>query len=540
MRPPFQPQSPKLNKALISRLTQLLTQAVDAQNKGLIQEAKSYYQQVVKLQPGNFECWHVLGIFEYQNKNYAESQRLFRKVISLQPRYAPAHCNLGLVLQDMGDVAGSILCYDQAIGLDPTLAAAYNNKGNSLKVLGNAPQALANFLSAVCFVPDYPEALYNAAEVYKSLDLWDLSLEYYNRAIQARIDYSEAFNNRGLLLQFLNRVDEAIESFNKCIEIFPSYAPAHSNKSLALLLKGDFEQGWREHEWRWKMAEFTSKQRNFTQPQWTGQHGLDGGLSGKKILIHCEQGIGDTLQFCRYLPFVFKTGAEVFVEVQDSLYSLMTQIVSPSHLIRQGEPLPEFDFHCPMISLPYAVFEFHPEIPAYEHYLKPSESTKMRWSHRLGIQRKKRIGWVWSGNQFHHNDAYRSLPLQTLKPFIKLLENEFEQFSLQKDLRPGEQEILNDTPGMLTLSQSIEDFEDTAALCALMDIVITVDTSVAHLSGSLGRPTWLMLPFAPDWRWMLNRSDSPWYPSFKLFRQKAISDWPSVLRCVCAELEKHV
>ena len=539
MRPPFQPQPQKLNKALIIRLTQLLTQAVDAQNKGQMQEAKSLYQQVVKLQPANFECWHILGIFEYQNKNYAESQKLFRKVLSINPRYAPAHCNLGLVLQDMGDLAGSILCYDKALSLDPALAAAHNNKGNSLKVMGDLAHALTHFLNAVCYLPDYPQALYNAAEVYKSLEMWDLSLAFYNRAIQARVDYFEAYNNRGLLLQFLNRVEEAIDSFNKSIELQPGYAPAHTNKSLALLLKGDFEEGWREHEWRWRMVEFTSAQRNFTKPQWTGQFGFSGGLKGKKILVHCEQGIGDTLQFCRYLPLVHKTGAEVFVEVQDSLYSLIAQLVSPDYLIRQGDPLPEFDFHCPMISLPFAVFAFHPEIPAHEHYLKPNDAIKMVWSQRLGNQRKKRIGWVWSGNQFHHNDGHRSLPLQTLKPFIELLDNDFEQFSLQKDLRQGESEILNDLPCMLNLSESIASFEDTAALCALMDIVITVDTSVAHLSGSLGRPTWLLLAFAPDWRWMLDRDDSPWYPSFKLFRQKAISDWASVLSSLCAELEKH-
>ncbi len=532
MRPPFSGQPQKLNKTLVAKLTQLLKLAVDSQNAGQIDKAKSYYQQVVKLQPGNFECWHILAIFEYQNKNYVDALALFKKVISIHPKYAPAHCNMGLVLHEMGQLGECLLCYDKALALDPELSAAYNNKGNSLKELGRTRDALQSYLTAISYQPDYAQALYNVAEAYKLLHEWASSLHFYNRAIAAKFDYSEAYNNRGLLLQFLNRVDDAIDSFNRTIEITPQYAPAHSNKSLALLLKGDFKQGWHEHEWRWKMKEFTSAQRNFLQPQWTGKESL----FGKTILIHCEQGLGDTLQFCRYLQLLQPTGAVVFVEVQESLYSLLTQIMDRSQLIKQGDTLPNFDYHCPIISLPNALYDQHPSIPSKDSYLRADPSRLLYWTEKLGEKRKKRLGWVWRGNKFHHNDEFRSLPLETLLPYLKQLGEHFELFGLQKELRNEEIAHLKETPYFVNLSELIRDFEDTAALCEVVDIVITVDTSVAHLSGALGRPTYLMLPFAPDWRWMLKRSDSPWYPSFKIFRQESILNWKSVLDSITTEL----
>ncbi len=549
MRPPFQAPQPKLNKALITRLTTLLTQAVDFQNKGDNEKAKSLYQEVVKLQPGNFDCWHILGIFEYQNKNYEEALKLFRKVISINPRFAPVHSNMGLVLQDLKRYPEAIASYDKAIALDNQLFAAYNNRGNAFKDLGQLEQALKSYACALTYQPDYPEALYNLAEIYKALQLWDNSLTYYDRTIYAKVDYAEAHNNRGLMLQFLNRVDDALQSFNQTIAIWPDYAPAHSNKSLALLLKGNYKEGWEEHEWRWKMKEFTSAQRNFPQPQWTGQ-GLDeiehstdylrnNNLIGKTILVHCEQGIGDTLQFCRYIPYLVETGAQVRFEVQASVFSLMRQIISPDSLIKQGDPIGSFDYHCPLISLPYALRNRLGDIPAKKSYLKANELKREKWSNKLGIKRKPRIGIVWSGNIHHHNDLFRSLPLQILLPYLNRFVQDFELVCLQNEFRVGEREFLMQIPGWIDSSQSIEDFEDTAALCELVDLVITVDTSVAHLSGAMGTPTWLMLPFAPDWRWLMDRTDSPWYPSFKLYRQNGISDWKSVLDRISKDLNSH-
>ena len=547
MRPPFQVQQPKLNKALITRLTQLLTQAVECQNKGENTKAKELYGEVVKLQPSNFECWHILGIFEYQSKNFDEALKRFKKVISINPRFAPAHSNMGLVLQDLKHLESSVASYDKAIEIDPTLFAAHNNRGNALKDLGLLQEALRSYQRALIYAPDYAEALYNLAETFKALHQWEVSLTHYNRAVHARTTYAEAFNNRGLMLQFLNRVDEAIESFDQTLAIWPNYAPAHSNKSLALLLKGEYELGWAEHEWRWRMDEFTSAKRNFPQPQWVGQDlngaantalgGSSQSLLGKTILVHCEQGLGDTLQFCRYLPFLAQTGARILFEVQPALYSLLTQIAPKDALIRQGDPLPDFDFHCPLISLPYALSNSLSGIPSKGSYLVANSRKIEEWTHKLGKKNKPRIGYIWSGNVHHHNDEFRSLPIKDLIPYLEALSHNFEWTCLQKEFRAGEREQLSQIPGWIDLSEFIRDFEDTAALCSLMDLVITVDTSVAHLAGALGRPTWLMLPFAPDWRWLMNRSDSPWYPSLKLFRQTAISDWKSVLDPIAQNLQ---
>ena len=540
MRPPFQVQQSKLNKSQIARLTQLLTQAVVYQNKGDIANAKEAYQQVVKIQPGNFECWHILGIFEYQNNNFEEALKIFKKVVSIQPRFAPVHSNMGLVLQELKRYDEAVTSYDKALELDITLFAAHNNRGNVYKDLGEFERALASYQAAIVCVPDYPEGLYNIAEIYKILHQWDNSLSYYNRAIYSRNHYAEALNNRGLILQFLNRVDEAIQSFDKTLEIWPDYAPAHSNKSLALLLLGHYRAGWEEHEWRWRMKEFTSVQRNFKQPQWVGQ-GMQGdsgdSLRGKTIFIHCEQGIGDTLQFCRYLPYVLESGAQVLFEVQGVVHTLMQQIIDPAFLLKQGDPIPDFDFHCPLISLPYALRDRLEQIPVKQGYLKSDSNRREKWQNKLGVKLKPRIAIVWSGNIHHHNDAFRSLPIQTLLPYLLEIGKNFELVYLQKEYRVGELGLLAQIPGFQNWSDSIEDFEDTAAICDLVDLVITVDTSVTHISGALGRATWLMLPFAPDWRWLMDRVDSPWYPSLKLYRQQAISDWNSVLDPIALDLK---
>ena len=550
MRPPFQIQQQKLSKGIISQLTQLLTQAVEYQNSGENEKAKACYLQVVKIQPLNFDCWHILGIFEYQNKNLEAALTLFKKVIALNPRFAAARSNLGLVLQDLKRYDEAIDSYEKAIDLDPNLYAAYNNCGNAFKDLGKFEKAFESYANAVVLLPDYAEALYNLAETCKFLKRWEESLIYYERAIYSRPNYAEAHNNRGLMLQFLNRIDEAILSFDKTLEIWPEYAPAHSNKSLALLLKGNYRLGWEEHEWRWRMKEFTSEQRNFSQPQWTGQFitnmhsdliGRDfcESLNSRTIFIHCEQGIGDTLQFCRYIPIVLATGNRVFFEVQASVYSLMKHIIGAKFLIRQGETLPEFDFHCPLISLPFALRNVLNEIPATESYLKADQARKEKWIFKLGERTRPRVGCVWSGNVFHHNDAFRSIPLATLLPYLMEMSDKVDWVCLQKEFREGEQELLRQVPGLIDNSLDIEDFEDTAALCELVDLVVTVDTSVAHLSGALGRPTWLMLPYSPDWRWLMERADSPWYPSMKLYRQNQILNWDSVLETITKDLQNQ-
>lgn len=567
MQPPFKVNNNKpsqVSKNLIARLTQLLNQAVQFQAQGEYSKARSLFQQVVKLQPTNYECWHIWGIFEFQICNFEEAFKIFKKVIALNSKFPAVYSNFGLVLQELKDFEKALLSYDQAISLDPYLYAARNNRGNVLKELGRVQEALKSYELALTCSPEYPEGLYNVAESYKALHNWNASLLYYNRAISAKVDYFEAHNNRGLMLQFLNKIDEAIESFDQAISINPSYAPAHSNKSLALLLKGDFQKGWEEHEWRWKMEEFTAEHRNFINPRWLGE-GLGSTfntitLSGKSILIHCEQGLGDTLQFCRYVPLVLKTGANVIFEVQEALFNfLYQQPIFKSfpllQLVRQGDLLPLVDYQCPLISLPFALKELLQEIPVFDRYLVADDLLVEKWINQINSQlsvelnlelqnipskhKKLKIGWVWSGNINHRNDKFRSLPLKVLFPLLQKLTVNFEVYSLQKEFRDGDLEIINSFPEMKLLSEHLTSFEQTAAACACMDVVITVDTSIAHLAGALGKKTFVMLPFAPDWRWMLGRSDSPWYPSVKLFRQQSINDWEHVLENIYSDLVSH-
>ena len=290
----------------------------------------------------------------------------------------------------------------------------------------------------------------------------------------------------------------------------------------------DFENGWELYEWRWKRENFTSRKRNFSQPLWLGVESL----ANKTILLHAEQGLGDTIQFCRYIPLVKKLGARVLLEVPKPLMELLEDFEGVDELLEAGKKLPEFDYQCPLLSLPLSFKTELNAIPSPTPYLQSNAEKIMVWSQRLGAKSKHRIGLVWSGSTIHKNDSNRSLALADL---INYLPQNFEYVSLQKEVRERDNEVLANS-AIKNYSQQLIDFTDTAALCDLMDLVISVDTSVAHLAAALGKPTWILLPFISDWRWMLDREDSPWYESVKLYRQGEDREWEPVFERVARDL----
>ena len=367
---------------------------------------------------------------------------------------------------------------------------------------------------------------------------FDTALHYLQQAIAVRPQAMQAHYNCGVVLQQLLRLDEAFSCYNRVLAHpaqFPNAYKAHMNQSLILLTQGKLLAGWKKYEWRWRNSEvgMNQKKRSFPQPLWLGKTPL----AGKTILLHHEQGLGDTLQFCRYIPQVIARGAQVVAEIPASLLPLLRTLSSTESVtwVASGDTLPPFDVHCPLLSLPLAFeTELH-TIPTSTAYLHADDERLAHWKARLGKKKKKRIGLVWSGGAGHHNDHNRSLPLSDL---VRHLPAHQEYVCLQKEIRAHDLAFLRSHRNKIqTFENDIHDFSDTAALCELMDIVISVDTSVAHLAGALGKPLWMLIPYVPDWRWMLNRSDNPWYPTATLYRQPTRGDWDSVLQQIHTDLE---
>ena len=353
-------------------------------------------------------------------------------------------------------------------------------------------------------------------------------------AISLNPEYAEAWLNKGIALYELSKFDEATTHYNKALSFKSNYAEALWNKSLLLLLRGDFERGLPLYESRWeveKVSEIAGK-RSFDKPTWLGQESIQ----GKTILLYSEQGLGDFIQFCRYISLVSDLGAKVILEVPHELYSLLKNMKGISQLVIQGDVLPSFDYQCPLLSLPLAFNTKLESIPSVEAYrsLRKSLDSCADWGLSLGPKKTIRVGLVWSGNPQHKNDHNRSLILASILPYLP---SQFEYVSLQKEVRDIDKLTLDSSPHIRNLPNLLNNFEDTARLIKELDLVIAVDTSVAHLSGALGQKTWILVPYVPDWRWLLDREDSPWYPSVRLYRQFAIGEWNGVLQLMKKDLE---
>jgi hypothetical protein len=331
-------------------------------------------------------------------------------------------------------------------------------------------------------------------------------------------------------LHALQRLDEAIVSYGEALSIQPDYADAHWNLGLAKLAKGELAAGWKEYEWRWKLAD-SPGQRHFPVPMWLGADNL----RGKTILLHAEQGLGDTLQFCRYAALIHARGAKVILQVDRVLRSLLEPLRGVSQVVVFGETLPHFDFHCPLLSLPLAIGTTLETIPADVPYLRANPESVARWERKLGTRTQPRIGLAWSGNPGQAKDRNRSLPLEAIEPLLALP----AQFvCLQKEIRARDADVLKRHPRLLHFENDIGDFSDTAALAELCDMAIAVNSSVAHLVGGLGKPVWIPLAFVPDWRFLLGRDDSLWYPTARLFWQSSPGRWDDVVARMVREIER--
>jgi hypothetical protein len=366
------------------------------------------------------------------------------------------------------------------------------------------------------------------------MGLLEAAAASFDRAIALAPSDGLAHYNRALLMQDLFRWDDAMASYDAAIAIRADHAEAQFNRALLSLYLGDFTTGWPAFEWRWASAERLKigTPRNFEQPRWLGAQPL----AGKRLFIHSEQGLGDTIQFSRYAALGAKSGATVILEVQKPLLEVLAPLQGPSQLIAKGATPPPFDYHCPIMSLPLAFNTTLNTIPAAPHYLQADTTRVEQWRALLGEQKRPRVGLVWSGNSNNPIDRQRSIALAS---WIPHLPPELDYFCLQKDIRDADREALEESD-VFSFDDDLMDFKSTAALCECMDLVLSVDTSLLHLSGALGKRTWLLLPNVPDWRWMRDREDTPWYPSVKLYRQTTRGDWNGVFARVAADLRREL
>jgi Tfp pilus assembly protein PilF len=440
-------------------------------------------------------------------------------------------CALAIRAAEARDFSGAIQLYDQAIALNPQHAEAYYKRGNALKNAGQPEAAIASYDLAIEFRAGYSQAYCNRGVVQQSLGLMGEALSSYDRAIVLEPADAMAHYNRALLMQERSRWDEALASYNRAVQIDPRFADAQYNRSLALLSLGDFEHGWRGFEWRWHNAQRLGigARREFTQPLWLG----DEPVAGKRLLLYSEGGFGDTLQFCRYASLCAGLGATVILEVPQPLRDLLQGLAGVAQVIVTGSELPEFDYQCPLMSLPLAFRTTLETIPAAPGYLHSDPAKVQRWRALLGERTGPRVGLAWSGNPNYPADARRSI---ALADWVGQLPPGFQYFRLQRHVREADRAALQSSPFIVSFADDLLEFDNTAALCELMDVVISTDTSVPHLSGALARPTWLLLPLDPDWRWLRNRSDSPWYPTAKLYRQKSAGAWDEVFGRIAADL----
>jgi tetratricopeptide (TPR) repeat protein len=550
------PPDPSRLKAL-----SLVDDGVYFYREGRAAEAEERFRQVLKKHPDQPDALFFLGLLKIDQRNPLDALKLMAKAVKAHPRFAEAHFVSGSILNqlgrpqdavaaysravaikpdhlnalnDLGNTFGllgrpddALAAYDKAIAAAPDLAISYNNKGAVLAETKRLSDAMANYDRALALKPDYAEAHNNRGAVLLMQSHPDQALASLEQALALRPDYAEAINNKGSALQDLNRHQEALSWHQRALALNPQNASAHLSIAAAHLALGQYEQGWSEYEWRWGTKDLAPFRRNFRAPQWLG----DQSLEHKSILVYAEQGYGDMLQFARYVPLLARRGARAILEVPRPLFALFGSLEGVSQLVCRGDKLPASDFRCPLLSLPLAFRTNAHTIPADVPYLRAPSDRLAKWRERLAGHPGRKIGIAWSGRSYPRN---RSIPLADLEPLLSLPAVTF--VSLQQELPDTDLARLADRPNVLHFGSALEDFADTAGVISCLDLVLTIDTSIAHLAGAMGKPLSLLLLFGSDFRWLVDRHDNPWYPTARLFRQTKIGEWGPVIDRVRHEL----
>jgi tetratricopeptide (TPR) repeat protein len=487
-----------------------------------VREAKAAYRKALTLKPNFPEAYLNLGNALYHEGSFQSAAVSYRCALNLRPDYVKAFCNLGNALSGMGRYKDAIVSYERALEIEYNSSAARHNLGNallSLREYDRAEECFRCLLQPDSGVAEHHNSLGNAlVQQRRHLD----AEACYRAALNLRPDYAAAHTNLANALLALGRREEMEGHYRRSLELDPKSPGTQYNLALACLREGNFREGWQRHEWRWKFRELSLRPRKFNQPQWEGQQ-----LNGETVLLHAEQGLGDTIQFIRYLPLVAARGARVILEVQPQLLTLFHSATCSALVCARGTALPDFAYHLPLMSLPLVFDTGIDTIPPKSPYLHVEESSveMARQAHpRRGPN--LRVGLVWAGNPRFRGDQLRSIKLESLLPLSEVEGVDF--FSLQFGAPVEQMNPLQTQFPLIDACSKSKDFCETAALVATLDLVISVDTAIAHLAGAMGLPVWVLLPYLADWRWLDRREDSPWYPTARLFRQPSPGDWHTV------------
>lgn len=503
------------------------------------QQALASLDRAIALRPNYAEAHYDRGLVLAQLQRYEDALACHDRAIALNPNLAVAHIDRGVVLHALARYEDALASYDRAITLRPDFAAAHFNRGVVLAELRRYQAALGSYDDAIALQPDFAQAHNNRGNALEQLNRRDEAFSSYDRAVSLDHGFAEALYNRGVMQGERLHHDKAIADYDAAIALKPDYVAAHWNKSLSLLALGRFEEGWSQFEWRKRLAVPVAS-HSYTQPLWLGKQPI----AGKTLLIWSEQGLGDTIQFCRYAGVVRTRGARVILAVPSELLLLLKSLGPDLTVISDEDQPPAFDLHCPMMSLPLALGTTLKTIPSYPHYLHTQDGSRAQWATRLSALEGLKVGLVWAGGirpdqpRLAMIDARRSISLAMYAPLAAVDGVSF--VSLQKG-PPASQTRM--PPAGVVLhdwTAELEDFADTAALIMGLDLIVSVDTSVAHVAAALGKPVWLLNRFDTCWRWLLERTDSPWYPSMRLFRQPTMGDWTSVIEAVTCALRDRV
>jgi tetratricopeptide (TPR) repeat protein len=516
------PPSPR--RAEIARLTALASASFDAKD---YTTAADLLAQILKLDPDSPPAHGNLAVAFWRTNRMARAEALCRRALAINPDYVAAHRLLPELLRERRDVDGALGAYDRLLQLDPGNFIALNNAGLMLRTARRTEEAEAYFARALALKPGDPTIRFNQLASRRDDTGLEEAIECCRRSLEREPDSSEILTNLAVTLHFAGYFDEALACVERAVDLEPDNHQAHFNLAAILLLRGDYARGWREYEHRWPVAEVHKPQ--FRQPQWDGED-----IAGKTILLHSEQGFGDTIQCLRYLPAVTARAGRVLLRTERALVRLAASIPSNPVIVPPNAALPPFDLWCPLLSLPRIFGTLPHTVPADIPYLHPRAALAERWQRRLADLRGLKVGLAWGGNEKHANDFRRSIPFGMLAPILATAGVSF--VSLQVGPRSADLATLPaDT--VADLAAELRDFAETAGAIANLDLVICVDTAVAHVAGAIGKPVWMMLPLCPDWRWLLPAGDtSPWYPTMRLYRQRKLGDWPDVVARVAADL----
>jgi tetratricopeptide (TPR) repeat protein len=524
------------------------------QRAGRIDGAIAALRRAVEIEPSFAEAWCNLGNVLRLKGNVAKAIAAYRKALELRPGFAAAERFLkeaesaspmrnaqaptsqtfndrGIALAYEGRVEEAVSAFREAAAMNPKSADAQNNLGNALVDIDQADEAMRCFQTALRLKPDFPASRNGLGMAMIHAGKIEEGITELRRILAVNPNFVEAMNNLANALMKKREMEQCLKVLDRAIELRPDFPGAHYNRAHALLLLGDFAGGWQEYEWRRKAQKrYLFMKQDFAQPQWRGEP-----LEGKTIFLHAEQGLGDTLQFLRFIPLVAGRGGKIILGCQTDILCMLNRIDGIDRTVTTDQKIPKFDVHCPLVSLPLALGTRLESIPANMPYLHPEKQRVHMWGDRLGEKNcRLRVGLAWAGNPFFRGDRTRSMHISQLGALSQAHGVEF--FSLQKGAAAGQATAPAPGLSLIDLGPELKDFADTAAVMSHLDLILSTDTSVPHLAGALGKPVWTMLQYSPDWRWLLGREDSPWYPTMRLFRQKQPGDWESVVKEVAAAL----